>query len=143
VNRIKELIESEGLSSSQFADAIEVPRAVLSHVLSGRNKPSLDVMLKVLARYKKISPEWLLLGEGEMLKTIAAVPAPAAPAMPVPAIVEEHAPGEQQGMGQLKEVQKDGLPADAIVAGLASGKQVRQIVIFYTDNTCAVFNPEA
>ena len=61
-NRIKKVMDENGLSASKFADKIGVPRSGLSHVLSGRNKPSLDYVLKVLNAFPKVDPNWLLLG---------------------------------------------------------------------------------
>ncbi len=66
VSRIKKLMEVKNISSAQFADEIQVQRSSLSHVLSGRNKPSLDFMLKIKKKYPEINLDWLLLGEGSM-----------------------------------------------------------------------------
>jgi transcriptional regulator with XRE-family HTH domain len=69
IDRIKKLIEEKKLSATQFSDEIGIQRSSLSHVLSGRNKPSLDFMLKVKGRYPEISLDWLLLGKGNMRMT--------------------------------------------------------------------------
>jgi transcriptional regulator with XRE-family HTH domain len=66
LNRIKQIMEKEKLSPTQFATEIGVQRSALSHVLSGRNKPSLDFMMKIKARYPEINLDWLLLGKGKM-----------------------------------------------------------------------------
>lgn len=139
VERIRQLIEYAGLSSSQFADGIEVPRAILSHILSGRNKPSLDVILKVLSNYRTINPDWLLLGEGDMLTKIATPANPVIPetiAEPVTKI-DEIANEAINGKVQNK------VTAEAVnLPALKEDKVVKQIVFFYTDNTFSVFNPE-
>lgn len=66
LKRIEELIKSLGISPSQFADEIRVQRSSVSHVLSGRNKPSLDFITKIITRYPEIDPEWLLTGRGKL-----------------------------------------------------------------------------
>jgi len=66
--RIIHIMEKEGLTSSKFAESIGIQRAAMSHIISGRNNPSLDVVTKILYRYPTISPEWLLMGKGEMFK---------------------------------------------------------------------------
>lgn len=66
IDRIKELMEIEHLSSSQFADEINLQRSSLSHVLSGRNKPSLDFVMKIKQRFTDINLEWIIFGNGEM-----------------------------------------------------------------------------
>jgi len=66
LERISKLIKTKKLSSSQFADEIGVQRSSVSHVLSGRNKPSLDFVTKILTAYEDINSEWLLIGKGNM-----------------------------------------------------------------------------
>ena len=71
LDRIKKLIEKQNLTATQFASEIGVQRSAVSHLLSGRNKPSLDFMLKVKNRFPEIQLDWLLLGKGKMIeKTI-------------------------------------------------------------------------
>jgi len=62
IGRIKTVIESNGLTASAFADQIGVQRSSVSHILSGRNKPSLDFILKMLDTYPEIEAEWLIKG---------------------------------------------------------------------------------
>jgi len=63
VGRIKDIIKESGLSNGEFADRIGVNRASLSHILSGRNKPSLDFVLKLLEAFDAVSSDWLLFGK--------------------------------------------------------------------------------
>lgn len=65
--RIAKIIEHSRLTSSEFADEIDVQRSSISHITSGRNKPSLDFLIKVKDKFSHIRWEWLILGEGEML----------------------------------------------------------------------------
>ncbi len=64
--RVKEIMEDQEYSPSGFADTIDVPRPIISHILSGRNKPSLDVIQKILMRFPELNPWWLLTGKGKM-----------------------------------------------------------------------------
>ena len=66
IDRVRELFQKEQLSPSQFADEINLQRSSLSHVLSGRNKPSLDFVMKIKHRYSKVNLEWLIFGNGSM-----------------------------------------------------------------------------
>lgn len=63
--RLQKVLDYYGLSASAFADAIEVNRSSISHLLSGRNKPSLEFVLKVLEKYPEVKLYWLLNGKGE------------------------------------------------------------------------------
>jgi len=64
--RIIEFLRSENKSSAQLAEEIGVQPSGISHILSGRNKPSLDFILKMLEKYPFLSTEWLLFGKGKM-----------------------------------------------------------------------------
>jgi transcriptional regulator with XRE-family HTH domain len=66
--RILEFLRVENKSSAQLAEEIGVQASGISHILSGRNNPSLDFVLKMLEKYKYISSEWLLFGKGSMYK---------------------------------------------------------------------------
>lgn len=68
INRIKLLLSVKNLSPAQLALSIGVQRSGISHILSGRNKPSLDFVLKILESYPELNESWLLMGQGEMLK---------------------------------------------------------------------------
>ena len=65
--RISKVIEYSNLTASEFADEIEVQRSSVSHITSGRNKPSLDFLIKVKERFPALEWDWLIKGEGEML----------------------------------------------------------------------------
>jgi transcriptional regulator with XRE-family HTH domain len=67
-DRIRLLMESENMTPSQFADYLGINRAVISHILNGRNNPSLEVVSKILSVMKSVNPEWLINGNGNMYK---------------------------------------------------------------------------
>lgn len=62
--RLQKIMDFHGLSASAFADKIGVQRSSISHVLSGRNKPSLDFIMKVLSEFKEVDLYWLINGKG-------------------------------------------------------------------------------
>ncbi len=64
--RLLKLLDTEQLSSSKFADVIGVQRSSVSHILSGRNKPSFDFLLKTLKAFPLLNADWLILEEGDM-----------------------------------------------------------------------------
>lgn len=68
-NRIKKVLDYYNLSASQFAEKIHVQRSSISHLLSGRNKPSLDFVLKVLEHFEDVEFYWLLKGKGTFPKS--------------------------------------------------------------------------
>jgi len=99
VTRIRQLLDSKQLTPTQFADQIGVGRPVMSHILSERNKPSLEVVQRIISAFPEISLPWLLSGNGDMLAeslpaTADSKPSSeeslltATPATPVPPIPE-------------------------------------------------------
>ena len=66
INRINELMEEHQLNASSLADKIGVQRSSLSHILSKRNKPSLDFILKINENFEKIDLNWLLFGKNSI-----------------------------------------------------------------------------
>ncbi|WP_261512394.1 helix-turn-helix transcriptional regulator [Chryseobacterium paludis] len=67
--RISKVIEYSKLTPSEFADEIDVQRSSISHITSGRNKPSLEFIIKIKSHFPEILWDWLVNGDGEMLKS--------------------------------------------------------------------------
>jgi transcriptional regulator with XRE-family HTH domain len=65
--RILLLIKAKNFTAAQFADEIGVQKSGVSHILSGRNNPSLDFVQKILTRFPELSSEWLIFGRGPMM----------------------------------------------------------------------------
>ena len=66
--RLIEFLKAENKSSAQLAEDIGVQPSGISHILSGRNNPSLDFVLKMLEKFPFLSTDWLLFGSGSMYK---------------------------------------------------------------------------
>jgi len=62
LNRIKKIISDNNLSNSEFAEKIGIPKSSVSHLLSERNNPSLDVIIKISEMFKDISTDYLIFG---------------------------------------------------------------------------------
>ena len=69
IKNIELILDYYSLSASGFADKIEVQRSSLSHLLSGRNKPSLDFILKIIAVFPEVDLYWILNGIGNFPKS--------------------------------------------------------------------------
>jgi transcriptional regulator with XRE-family HTH domain len=61
--RLQMVLKMHNLSASAFADKIGVQRSNMSHILSGRNKPSLDFLEKTLQHFPKVNAKWLICGQ--------------------------------------------------------------------------------
>ena len=67
IDRLLKLLEFLEVTPSEFADQIEVQRSSISHIFSGRNKPSLDFVMKIKQTYPNINTDWLIFGIDEMI----------------------------------------------------------------------------
>ena len=66
--RFQTILDLENLSPAQLADRLGVQRSGISHILSGRNKPSFELLQRVVQSFPEISAEWLITGNGKLLK---------------------------------------------------------------------------
>ena len=67
-DRIQQVISSLDVPASKFAEMLDVQPSNISHILSGRNNPSAEFIIRLLTRMPQISPDWLLLNEGQMYR---------------------------------------------------------------------------
>ena len=122
------------LTSSQLADTIGVPRSSVSHLLTGRNKPSLDFILKLIKEYPEVNLYWLLNGKGSF-----------------PPIKDEiqkitPAPENTKEIQQEIESEPEQLKIDDFVNNTKEHKiaseELDRIVFFYKDGTFKTFSPK-
>jgi len=133
--RIQRLIGSENLSPTKFADIIGVQRSAISHILSGRNKPSFDLMQKILTKFPRVSSEWLLMGRGEMYKTtIQQRLFETETKPPTNAPIQQKIPLNQEVKPQV-ETSKE--PENRL-----NERGIERIVIFYSDKSFSEYFPD-
>lgn len=139
--RLIEFLKSENKSSAQFAEEIGVQPSGISHILSGRNNPSLDFVIKMLEKYSFISTDWLLFGTGHMYKESG-----------MKSLFDENPalPGEKN-KPELTKRDNDHPVLDFSSANkespeikaahIQSNTEVEKIVWFYSDNSFELYYP--
>ncbi len=155
--KIELLIQAKKLSASQFADTLGIPRSSISHILSGRTKPSLDVVQKILIAFPEIPAEELLDDKRDLSISAPAPKVAPSPIASTPSLFDAVIPG-------APESPKNNLPEQTIVqsnlrrpresspkasqsvvaapittAHLA--KKIERVIIFYTDGTFTESKP--
>lgn len=70
-DKLRDLMKSEGLKSGQLAELLGINPAGISHILAGRNKPSFELLQKILRRFPQLNPDWLLVDRGPMYRTLS------------------------------------------------------------------------
>ena len=131
--RLQIIVETEKLSYAKFAEMIGVQRSSISHFLSGRNKPSFDVIHSILSKFPHISPDWFILGIGNMYREY-----PEKPSKP-----EEHTLFPPNPKVNDDSFTMENLPfKEEKNEELGKKKGVEKIVFFFNDSTFAEYRPE-
>ncbi len=118
-DRIKTIITVNNLTTSSFADKIGVQRSGVSHILNGRNRPSMDFLLKVIEAFPRVDAGWLLTGKAP----------------------ENSSPEKGQGAKQaVKEFKTD---SEALNSNSSEERSIEKIVVFYSDHTFETYNPSS
>ena len=138
--RILEFLKTENKTSAQFAEEIGVQPSGISHIISGRNKPSLDFILKMLEKYAYISTDWLLFGRGSMFKEPQMADLFSGQDLEKPEISTENGLKEQDS--QFPESNPDLIINDKISEKpVHLVPQVSKIVWFFENNTFKEYYP--
>ncbi len=146
-DRIKQIMDNANLTPAKFADQLQINRAVVSHILNGRNNPSLDVVTKILSEMNYINSDWLLNGSGQMYKDgyTAADSENDRSLFNASAtnVTDSEDQTEYAKENASKNTQTTNKPTDNqdISYSPSSTRKVRQIIIYYTDNTFETFTP--
>ncbi len=132
--RLKELLVNNGLSAAAFSERIGVQRSSVSHILSSRNKPSLDFILKIHEAFKEVSLEWLLYGttNQDQHKEVLLQPEQSQPSTTkTPDLFESVTPkAPTPSTLSLDEIKKNNSPIDHVIE-------------FYKDGSFTVFYPNS
>ncbi|MEM6517480.1 MAG: helix-turn-helix domain-containing protein [Bacteroidota bacterium] len=125
IARLQKVIEFYDETASSFAEKIGVQRSSISHILSGRNKPSLDFVLKILSAYPDVELYWLLNGKGKF---------------PSATIAQN----DETAIDPIKPNLDASTPNEKTVATHSNKdgeKSIERIIIFYSDGTFKNFKP--
>ena len=147
--RIIQFITKKELSYTKFADEIGVQRSSISHILSGRNKPSFDFIEKILKAYPDINAEWLILGKGNMMKKELLIKK-SEPELFNSTVVTEKSIEETRKKAEIKEGDKNEeetvikdeiLHSDTMIK--ADSKRIERIIICYANRIFKEYLPDS
>ena len=149
-DRIIKLMESEGLSPAQFSEMVGIQRSAVSHLVTGRNKPSLEVVQKILNAFRTINSDWLILGIGKMYRQEKQSYQPSL-------FAEEHEKRDVESVTEQKEpekplqertsiyketVQEAEKPPIPQFTPAEKPKTVKNIIVYYSNGTFEDFEPK-
>jgi len=126
-DRLQMVIKMNGMTNATFADTIGVQRSSISHVLSGRNKPSIDFIQKILEAFPKVDANWLVAGKkvGKMLIEAESIPVESN----IESIVKDE---ETEAYGSLPKVK---VSMEDEVKNPSTLKVIQKIIVFYSDGS--------
>ena len=152
IKRLEIILDYNGLNASSFADKIGVQRSSLSHLLSGRNKPSLDFILKIIEVFPDVDLYWILNGKGTFPKTeyksdpIITTPTPTLSTKIVETEIEKPADLFSEKIAEpknrLEEKLANTIPNTQNSASNKNETEIDRIVIFYKNGTFKTYSPE-
>ena len=151
-DRIRMIMEREKVPPKVFAKTIGVQQSTLSHILNGRNKPSLEVVMKVHQKYDYVNLEWLLYGKGEMMVSEEETSFSSSNSDYLPSLFDENLINSSKESA-IPENRKEMPLRNAENATKEIVKQeiryiekparkITEIRIFFDDNTYETFRPE-
>lgn len=127
--RLKQFLAAENITQAQFADNLEVVRASVSHIISGRNNPGYDFIKALMLKYPKLNIEWLIFGKGKMYKE--------SPADVLLSFDEEPVQISQAPV-EVKEEIKDSIElvtSDEPIQKVITQRKIKKIIVFFDDDT--------
>jgi transcriptional regulator with XRE-family HTH domain len=151
IKRLEIMLEYYGLNASSFAVKIGVQRSSLSHLLSGRNKPSLDFILKIIDVFPEIDLYWVLNGRGNFPKSelksdiIITTPTPTIDSQIVETKIEHNTKLFSENLENKKNAQEDRLATNFLnsqkLTFQKNSLEIDRIVIFYKNGTFNTYSP--
>ena len=136
--KLLNLMKSEQLTASKLAELLDIQPSGISHILSGRNKPSFDLVQKILRRFPRINPDWLLIDKGEMYRTIDIEPQPAtSQSISTEELDETMQQSPASGMtASATNSTSASTPAQQIAAAYApKSGNVKRVIVLFDDHT--------
>ncbi|GIZ08307.1 helix-turn-helix transcriptional regulator [Flavobacterium sp. UMI-01] len=142
IKRLELILDYYGLNASAFADKIGVQRSSLSHLLSGRNKPSLDFILKILDEFPEIDLYWILNGKGQFPKeTDEAIPQKSTEHPPaIPEVSQDLFSSQSSATPLPKSTQSNATKEVSMQQTIEA--EIEKIVVFYKNGTFKTYSPE-
>lgn len=130
-DRIARIIEYKSLTPSRFADIIGIQRSRISHIMSGRNNASIDVVTRIIEKFPDIDLKWLMTGEGQMSSSENGLFGSEKDIVRSEDIVSYQTPSKAEPVPQQQK---------SIFT--SSTKKIERIIVFYTDSSFKEFRPE-
>lgn len=152
-DRIRLIIEQEGLTQVAFSEATGINTSTLNHVLTGRNNPSVEVITKILTAFPQYESEWLLHGQGLMwtdeYRETQAQQASVPLFSSMEPVLDERKQSETGTEGRTTTATKPASASSSTTptelrerALKGAPKRVEKIIIYYSDQTFETFYPE-
>ena len=135
--KLEILCAKYNLTASSLAKALGVEASAISHIRSGRNKPSYDFVVKILRAFPDVNPDWLLLDGEEFLRSGASSDSSSTPLFPEFGTAVEMPVVEEKKNMEISVAfaeQKNGV-TDKKLSSQNGGKEPKRVIVLYTDGS--------
>ena len=169
-DKLRKLMKHEGINSTRLAELLGIQASGISHIMSGRNKPSYDFIVKLLGRFPQLNPDWLLLDKGPMyrdqvknisvkssVENISDVKIPEIVSASLFDVAGQslNKPSESKDAAGMFRDDNDIIPAvnvpnlissqtegrrDESKDGVSEVVNIEKIIVLFSDSTCKVYN---
>lgn len=142
--RVERILKEKSLSSNKLAEMLEVQPSGISHILSGRNKPSMDFITKLLTVFPDISPDWFILGKGDMYRPATTSAQPVIISDASQPSIRTTSPIAEQDLFSAAPAMQSRQSSDGNLSDNTSSqsakKAIRKVMIFFSDHTVESFD---
>ena len=120
--RLEKILDYYSLTASALADEIDFNRSTISHLISGRNRPSLDFVMKLMKKFPELNLEWLVTGKGHF-----------------PPSIEKAGPQKSNSASLVSDDAFVNRETITKSPSLINAGEIDKIVFFYTDGSFKVY----
>lgn len=140
IKKLETILDYYSLNASAFADKIGVQRSSLSHLLSGRNKPSLDFIMKIVEAFPEVDLYWFLMNVGTFPKSekneiqVENISHPISEKNEIEETILENLESKKEP-SPLPQISKNNV-------SISTDSDIEKIVVFFVDGTFKKYQPK-
>lgn len=135
--KLEFLLKNKSLTATTFARLLDVQPSSISHIMSGRNKPSYDFVVKILRAFPDINPDWLLLGSEQIFREeqaqLSPTPTTGSEPMPHEPVLQFDESENIESSESMSQQKNDSTPSFSLPN--SCGKRIERVIVLYSDHS--------
>lgn len=144
-DRISHILRAKNLTATQFAELMQIQPSNVSHLLSGRNKPSLDFLIKLKEVFPEYNYEWIILGKKPITTNDSNIISKESVFDKVEMTQHNETVEDTENVivSKSNDLDTNDNPVDSLIPKItnnSSSSSLKQIIYVYDDHTFEVYN---